>query len=926
MATIKLNSDAIPAARVFRITAENVQTGDLFGIKIRGTDKYVEYQAGAPTAANVAQGLADAIDETDIPEFQEFTATVSDDDLILTANTPGYPFSIETYTSESPSTKVSVAETVKGVEATNEVQKITIGGSPTGGTWTYTNDFGSGNETTGNIAYNASAAAVQAAIEALTSVTAGDVIVTGGDGGPYFLTWTGNYYATEVAEGSIDVSNLTGTTASATVTTTSEGRGASDEVVVIGLTGGSTTWSYKLNFGGQTTTSLDQDDTASTIQTALEALSSIGSGNILVYACQRPDGNKDQLIVLRFTGSLAETNVGPVTASDESNVIARVAVVQAGGQSTQDEIQFVNLDSETPNAGDYYNLTLDGETTANISVSGTNVAIEGELELLSGVSEVEVNGGNSLINNTNGFVVRFKGTQADSDVSLMTIDTNGLDSPGTPSVTEVSKGDGTVNEVQEVYVTANSGTFTLSDGTDTTSAIAYNASAATIKTRLETDIASITTVTVTGTGTQADPWVITYTNPGNENVPELTADGASLGGAAGTVEEVTAHNAGTDEQQTITVDGGVTGGTYTLQLPGYLVSEDIPYDAGDAVIESALNAVLGASAVSVSSKVVTFDGTGFTDQDHDLLVADGTNLEGGSGTETLTVRETQRSLGPEHWNDPLNWKTGSTYRVPEWGDDVIIEAGDNALRYGGVWIDDVESVDTTDDTLTLTDHDFVDGQKVRMFTTGTLPAGLSTGTDYYVRRTDQDRLQLSATRGGSAIDITDAGSGTHTVAVHFNSFRHYSLFAEPIGLPMQNENGYLEYRPRYARFGMVGGASTRSVILGMGDGQGTGKMMIDFADTQIDLEVISTGGSVETNVPALEILNENTSSTYKFLDGSYGIATHADENSYSIGDIEHYGGELRLGGVDVKTYKKYGGQIFTDDRTTLDGARWNQHA
>jgi hypothetical protein len=58
----------------------------------------------------------------------------------------------------------------------NDVQSLTLIGAPTGGTFTLT----FGNQTTGSIAYNATAANVQSALEALTSIGSGNVICTGG--------------------------------------------------------------------------------------------------------------------------------------------------------------------------------------------------------------------------------------------------------------------------------------------------------------------------------------------------------------------------------------------------------------------------------------------------------------------------------------------------------------------------------------------------------------------------------------------------------------------------------------------------------------------------------------------------------------------------------------------------------------------------
>jgi len=60
----------------------------------------------------------------------------------------------------------------------NERQQVAITGSPTGGDFTLTFD----GQTTTGIAYNANAAAVQAALEALSNIDVGDVVVTGGPG------------------------------------------------------------------------------------------------------------------------------------------------------------------------------------------------------------------------------------------------------------------------------------------------------------------------------------------------------------------------------------------------------------------------------------------------------------------------------------------------------------------------------------------------------------------------------------------------------------------------------------------------------------------------------------------------------------------------------------------------------------------------
>lgn len=56
---------------------------------------------------------------------------------------------------------------------------------------------------------------------------------------------------------------------------------------------------------------------------------------------------------------------------------------------------------------------------------------------------------------------------------------------------------------------ATGGTFTLTVDGQTTAAIAYNASASAVKSALEA-LSTVDTVTVTGVGSAADPWVIVF--------------------------------------------------------------------------------------------------------------------------------------------------------------------------------------------------------------------------------------------------------------------------------------------------------------------------------------------------------------------------------------------------------------------------------
>lgn len=85
---------------------------------------------------------------------------------------------------------------------------------------------------------------------------------------------------------------------------------------------------------------------------------------------------------------------------------------------------------------------------------------------------------------------------------------------------------------------------------------------------------------------------------------------------------------------------------------------------------------------------------------------------------------------------------------------------------------DTFSADAGTDLLTYTStanfpSNLRTGTRVRLTTTTTLPGGLATATDYYVIRASDSTCKLATTYAnaiaGTAIDIADAGTGTHTI-------------------------------------------------------------------------------------------------------------------------------------------------------------------
>lgn len=74
------------------------------------------------------------------------------------------------------------------------------------------------------------------------------------------------------------------------------------------------------------------------------------------------------------------------------------------------------------------------------------------------------------------------------------------------------------------------------------------------------------------------------------------------------------------------------------------------------------------------------------------------------------------------------------------------------------------------DTITIANHTYITGMKISgITTTGVLPANLALLTPYYVIKVDTNTIKLAASLAdaiaGTAVTLTDDGSGTHTLTV-----------------------------------------------------------------------------------------------------------------------------------------------------------------
>ena len=103
-----------------------------------------------------------------------------------------------------------------------------------------------------------------------------------------------------------------------------------DEVQTVTVTNGDTTDSFTLTYSGQTTGAIAWDASAATVTSALEALSNIAVGEVVVTYVSAADGG---VYTITFAGTLADTNVAQLTSTPTGCSVAH-ATTTAGGSTT----------------------------------------------------------------------------------------------------------------------------------------------------------------------------------------------------------------------------------------------------------------------------------------------------------------------------------------------------------------------------------------------------------------------------------------------------------------------------------------------------------------------------------------------------------------------------------------------------------------
>ena len=179
--------------------------------------------------------------------------------------------------------------------------------------------------------------------------------------------------------------------------------------------------------------------------------------------------------------------------------------ISTQGVTEVNEVQIVTTDG----TGGTFTLTYDDQETGNIAFDAAAATVETAVELLSNITAVTVTGSAG-----GPWTIEF--ADAGFGDALMLVADDALLTGATLGtvITEDTVGVANVYEVVEAWTDADGGTFKFSFGGQLSSAIAFDAAAATVETAVEATT-GITAVGVSGTGTEADPWIITFGDAGS---------------------------------------------------------------------------------------------------------------------------------------------------------------------------------------------------------------------------------------------------------------------------------------------------------------------------------------------------------------------------------------------------------------------------
>ena len=874
----------------------NVEATSLYSLTINA--KTITVHAGAADSSGEATDVSpsgvvalmqEAIRNSPLPEWREVSVdsgsittafgfvpeTEGGGVLRLKGPANGRPIIITgaTSTDASKEDSVLVYEVTKGVTGRNEKQSISFSTTPAGGTFT----LSFAGYTTGDIDYNATAEAVQAELESLASVGVGNCVVTG-SAGSWDIEFTGTRAQTNVPLISGDGTGLTGS-GSVTVTTLIDG---TNETAVI--------FDYQLNMDNNYSYPKYpyEDPGALPASITRHAFAIDSGGPFLPFGYQNAPFYPNTWILGDQDG------VSGAFRPIDVFRFYRSRSMEAGG------VWLSNVNS-------LYGIT-----------GGNTMVVRAKFSILDSPPPLSI-----VIVHQMESALGYGGTNIWSNAAT-----------GALPIRVISDGSG-VNEIQRIVVAKSTGgTFTLTFQGQTTGAITYSPTGATLAANIQAaleDLPNIAPgdVVVEFTGSVANALVFTATFGGAYefvDVEQMTADASGLAGGYDIVVRTT-QTAVVDvnEVQGIAILNNPAGGTFRLSFGGYTTTA-LAYNASAATVQAALEALtsIGAGNIIVSGSdggpwSCTFVGT--------LAAADQPSMSG-NGLALILIgnqsMEISRAYAIKYTVG--GWDATTHVYTPRDGNPVIdgVEVGDYASVYdygligGAAYLARVTARDDT--TITLS----ADAQEGAAPESGPhktlLIVTAPTGPNYWDNVDNWSTGELPA--DGDTITIENSTVG---IQYHINqslitpaAILIPASFQAHIGLPEYASSGYREYRTTTLRLGNAADAQAITIDIGRGAGAGSPLLRLDTGDAETVIDISRSASSAQGNYPAILWKGTHASNTVRVQRGSFGAAVFAGEvatiSTLTIDwlDDQSRSSSVMIGpGVTLTTITKTGGELVT---------------
>lgn len=522
MATRIWRGTATAVPQVDWATPSSLNPGDTCTLTINRRDVSVtartDKTAQEDLIADIVSKMVTAVGQYSslTPEFAEISASPGSDDagnsthVILTGPTDGKPVTI-TASAAAVAFAIEVQKVRTGRNSENARQLITPRGTASGGTFDLIYD----GTTISGVAYNASAATLQTAINSGKDSQSPSVTVSGPAGGPYTIETSSSVPVLRV-----DGSSLTGGDFVEVI----QGRDGLSAGLTLLITRDSdftdeTQWRLTLETDPGVTTPtawISSEATADDIAYAL-----LGAG---FHAAVRPSGTVGSQWDIELISDLNDVGASGIQATieaeDDSYTVTEVT------RSAVNEVQYLRINATSGNlALGSSTCAVDGADFFSDDATAGSLAkmIKDETGIDNTVSKMGTGTGNTQ----NLIKVEFENS---TEVSPLQI-TDGTLAGGVWDTVILNMGDPGEDEIQRVSFNraATGGTFTLTYSGQTTSGIAYNATAATVEAALEA-LSNIGAGEAVVSGPAGGPWVVQFDGTLGKSELTLMTGASSLTG------------------------------------------------------------------------------------------------------------------------------------------------------------------------------------------------------------------------------------------------------------------------------------------------------------------------------------------------------------------------------------------------------------